>query len=87
MTEKLSKNWILRGLKLRGLWRNQIITLNYIYQNDQRYKIFTSSDFGNETPTHMGPTNAITKIERKFQNRTPMEWEQNFYIPGISVIH
>ena len=35
LIEKLTKNWKLRGLKLRGLGRNQITTANFIYQNDQ----------------------------------------------------
>ena len=58
-----------------------------MYQNDQRYKIYTLGDFGNETPTHMGTTHAISKIEQKFQNRTPRESDKNFDIPRISVIN
>ena len=48
LIEKVTKNWKLRGLKLRGLGRNQIITANFIYQNDQCNKINTLGDFGLE---------------------------------------
>ena len=44
-------------------------------------------DFGNETPTHMGTTHAISKIEQKFQNRIPRELDKNFNIPRISLIN
>ena len=47
LNEKVSKNWVLRGLNLRGLRWNQISTLYFIYQNDQRKKIYAMSDFGN----------------------------------------
>ena len=72
---------------MRGLRSNQPSTLNFIYQNDQSYKIYTLSNFGYETPTHMGTTHAISKIEEKFQNRTPRESDENFDIPGISMIY
>jgi len=36
LNENPTKNWKLRGLKLRGLGRNQISTANLIHQNDQR---------------------------------------------------
>ena len=71
--EKLTKNWKLRGLKLRGLRRNQISTANFAYQNDQRDKINGLSDFRNNTPTHISATYAFSKIRGKFQNRTPKE--------------
>ena len=67
--EKLTENWKLRGLKLCGLGRHQINTPDYIYQNDRRNKIKTISDFENETPTHISPTQTISKIEQKSQNR------------------
>ena len=38
---KKIKNWKLRGLKLRGLRRNQISTPHFIYKNDQYNKINT----------------------------------------------
>ena len=43
--EKPTKNWKLRGLKLRGLRRNQISTANLIYQNDQHDKTYTLGNF------------------------------------------
>ena len=61
------------GLKLRGLTQNQIITLDFISQNEHRKKLYTSGDFDNETPTHIGATHAISKSKRKFQNRIPRE--------------
>ena len=87
MAEKLPKKWILRGFKLRGLRQNQISTANFIYENDQLLKINTLGDFEIETPTHMSTTHAIKKPEQKFQNRIPRELDQNFDIPGISMIH
>ena len=64
--EKLTEKWKLRGLKLRGLRRNQISTPDYIYQNDHRKKINTLSYFVNPTPMHMGATHASSKIDHKF---------------------
>ena len=58
-----------------------------MYENDQRKKIDTSSDFGNITPTHMAATHAISKSKRNFQNRIPSELDKNFYIPRISMTH
>jgi len=66
LNEKPTKNWKLRGLKLRGLRRNQISTANLIYQNDQRKKVITLDDFQNKTPTHTAATHAISKSEQNF---------------------
>ena len=85
--EKLTKNRELRGLKLRGLTRNQISTPHFIYQNDHRNKINILRDFENETPTHMSATHAISKIEPKSQNRIPRELDQKFGIPRIVTIY
>ena len=79
----ISKN----SLKLRGLMWNQISTPYFAYQNDQRKKIYTLSEFENKTPTHMAVTHAISKSERSFQNRIPRELDKKFYIPKISMIH
>ena len=73
LNEKPTKNWKLRGLKLRGLGQNQISTPHFIYENDHRNKINIFRDFENETPTHMSATHAISKIEQKSQNRIPRE--------------
>ena len=86
LNEKPTKNWKLRGLKLRGLGQNQISTPHSIYENDHRNKINILRDFENETPTHLGATHTFSKNDGKFQNRTPKESDQNFDIPGISVI-
>ena len=85
--EKPTKNWKLRGLKLRGLIWNQISTPNFTYENDQRKKIYTLGDFEKKTPTHMAATHAISKSERNFQNRIPSELDKNFYISRISMTH
>ena len=85
--EKPAKKWILRGLKLRGLTWNRIDTLSFIDQNDKCKKIYSFRDSGNETPTHIGATHAIPKFQPKFQNRIPRELDQNFYMPGIGMIH
>ena len=85
--KKPPKNLRVWGLKLRGLTQNPIITLDYIYQNDQRKKLCRLDDFENETPTHMGATHAISKLKQKFQNRIPRELDQNFYIPRITMNH
>ena len=81
--EKLTKNRELRGLKLRGLTRNQISTPHFIYQNDHRNKINILRDFENETSTHLSATHAISKIEQKSQNRIPRELDQKFDISRI----
>ena len=60
--EKLTKNWKLRGLKLRGLRQNQIGTPHLIYRNDQCNKINIQCDFENETPTYIGAAHANSKI-------------------------
>ena len=59
----------------------------FIYQNDQCKKIYSFGDFEHETPTHMGATHAIPKFQPKFQNRISRELDQNFYMPGIGMIH
>ena len=87
LNEKLTKNWKLRGLKLRGLRRNQLSTLSIMCENDQRKKIDTLSDFYNKTPTHMTVTHAISKSKRNFQNRIRRELDKNLYIPRISMTH
>ena len=85
--EKLTKNRKLRGLKLRGLRRNQINTPNFTYGNVQRNKTNLFGDFENWTPTHIGTTHAFSKILQNFRNRIPKELDKNFYIPRISMIH
>ena len=80
---KLTKNRKLRGLKLRGLRRNQISTPYSIYQIDQRNEVNTISDFENETPAHISPTHAISKIEQKSQNQIPRELNQKFGVSRI----
>ena len=87
LNEKPTKNWKLRGLKLRGLGQNQISTPHSIYENDHRNKINIFGDFENKITTHMGAAYAISKIEQNFQNRTPRELNQSFDIPRIGVIH
>ena len=62
LNEKPTKNWKLRGLKLRGLSQNQISTPYFIYENDHRNKINIFGDFENEITTHMGATHAISKV-------------------------
>ena len=74
--EKLTKNWKLRGLKLRGLSQNQIITANFMYQSDQRNKVNILGGFEIETLTHISTTHAISKIRLKFQN--PGIWTKNW---------
>ena len=85
--EKLTENWKLRGLKLRGLRQNQISKTNFRYENDQCIKINTLGGFEIETPTHMSTTHAISKYQRNFQNRFPRELDQNFDTPRISMLH
>ena len=87
LNEKPTKNWKLRGLKLRGFKQNQISTSSFIYQNDWRNEINTLVDFENLTPTHIGAAHAISKSERKFQNRFSRKFGQNFDIPRISMIY
>ena len=87
MNEKLSKKWILRGLKLRGLTQNQINTPYSMYENDRRKKLNALGDFDNKTPTHMDAIHTISNSERNFQIRIPRELDQTFYIPKISMIY
>ena len=87
LNEKPTKNWKLRGFKLRGLGQNQISTPHFIYKNDHRNKINILRDFENETPMHMSATHAISKIEQKSQNRIPRELDQRFGIPRIVTIY
>ena len=49
-------------MKLRGLMWNQISTPDFAYQNDQRNKIYTLDDFGDEAPTLIGATHAIIAL-------------------------
>ena len=72
---------------MRGLKRNQLITLSFMYKNDQCKKIDILGDFDNKTPTHMAATHAISKSKRNFQNRIPRELDKKFDIPRISLIH
>ena len=81
LNEKLAKNLKLRGLKLRGLMRNQLNTPSFRYENDQRKKIDTLGDFDNKTPTHMAATHAISKSERNFQSRIPRELNKKITSP------
>ena len=76
LNEKPTKNWKLRGLKLRGLGQNQISTPHSIYENDHRNKINILRDFEDETPTHMSATHAILKISRKIK-KTANVWTAN----------
>ena len=87
LNEKPTKNWKLRGLKLRGFGQNQISTPHSIYENDHRNKNNILHDFENETLTHMSATHAIPKIVQKSQNRIPMELDQKFGIPRIVTIY
>ena len=66
LNEKPTKNWKLRGLKLRGLSQNQISTPDFIYENDHRNKINIFGDFENEITTYMGAAHAISKVEHNF---------------------
>ena len=84
LNEKRTKNWKLRGLKLRGLSQNQISTPHFIYENDHRNEINIFGDFENEITTHMAAAHAISKVVKNFQNRTPRELNQSFGIPRIS---
>ena len=72
---------------MRGLRRNQVSIPSFIYENDQRKKIDTLSDFDNKTPTHVTATHAISKSKRNFQNRIPRELNKTIYIPRISMIY
>ena len=63
LNEKPTKNWKLRGLKLRGLGQNQISTPHSIYENDHRNKINILRDFENETPTQFRKLSKNLKIE------------------------
>ena len=85
--EKLVKNTILRGLKLRGLTWNQMNTPYSIYEIDQRKKLNTLSDFENQKPTHIDATHAFSKTLKNFQNRIPRELNQNLYIFRIGINH
>ena len=61
--KKLTANWKLRGLKLRGLRLNQIITLNFFYENFQHNKTNIFGDFEDRTPTHFQKFCKIFKIK------------------------
>ena len=62
-------------------------TVSFIYENDQHKKLNAFDNFEITTPTHMGATHAISKIEKKSQNRIPSELDQKFGINGIGTIH
>ena len=62
--KKLSQTYTFWVLELRGLTQNQIITLDFISQNDQRKKLYYFSDFENETPTHISATHASSKLKQ-----------------------
>ena len=85
LNQKLTKNWKLRGFKLRGLTWNQINTPYLIYEIDQGKKLNIMDDFENKTPTHIDATHAFSKILQNFQNRIPGELNQNLYISRIGI--
>ena len=87
LIEKPTKNWKLRGLKLRGKSQNQISTPRFIDENDHDNEINIFVDFENEITMHMGTAYAISKIEQNFQNRILRQLSQSFEIPSISMIH
>ena len=72
---------------MRGLTWNRINTVSFIYENDQHKKHNSFDNFEITTPTHMGTTHAISKIEQKSQNRIPRELDQKFGTPRIGTIH
>ena len=45
------------------------------------------SDSESKTPTHMGAAHAISKIEQKFQNRIPREFDKVSDILRKSMIY
>ena len=57
------------------------------YEIDQRKKMNTLGDFGNQTPTHIDATHAFSKILQNLQNRIPRELNQNIHISRIGMIH
>ena len=85
--QKTSQKSKITEVEMRGLKQNQINTLIFTYQNDQRNNICLLSDCGNETPTHIDATHAFSKILQNFQNRIPRELNQNLYISRIGINH
>ena len=81
--EKLTENWKLRGLKLRGLRQNQISKTNFRYENDQCIKINTVVHFEIETPTNMTTTHAES-FSIFLNKKSPTE---KSYYPRIHPIH
>ena len=78
---KKIKNWKLRGLKLRGLRRNQISTPHFIYKNDQYNKINTGWFL--EWKTHAyGCAHANSKVNLVIKSSGPQnpKIEKNFEI-------
>ena len=69
--QKIGQKSKITEVEMRGLKQNQINTLIFTYQNDQRNNICLLSDCGNETPTHIDATHAFSKIFQNFQNRIP----------------
>ena len=67
--------------------KSNVNTCSFIYENDQHKKFNSFDNFEITTPTHMGATHAISKIEQKSQNRIPRELDQKFGIPRIGTIH
>ena len=72
---------------MRGLSQNQINTPNSINEHDQRNRINIFGDSESVTLTHIGATQAFSKIQQYFQNRIPKELDQNFDIPRINMIY
>ena len=87
LREKPAKKCKLRRLRLRGLTWNQMSISCFIFENDQHKKFNIMGGFENKIPSHMDATHAISKSERKFQNRIPKELDQKFDSAGISLIH
>ena len=85
--QKIGQKSKITEVEMRGLKQNQINTLIFTYQNDQRNNICLLSDCGNETPTHIDATHAFSKILQNFQNRIPRELNQNLYISRIGINH
>ena len=85
--QKLTKNVISRGLKLRRFTQNQINLHSKVFQNHRNVKNSHKAYFYKKTPTHISATYAITNFDQNFQNRIPRESGKNFYIIRFSITY
>ena len=85
--QKLPKNGILRGMKMRRFIQNQINLHQKVSQNHRTVIDSNKANIYEKPPTHKRATYAIKIFYHNSLNRIPRESAQNFYIMKFSITH